>query len=109
MNISVACDLAIIAGFTCYIFFPFCGKRLRATWATRVFVLSGLIGVAKGIARLMLDEHWFQVSNDMRPQLYLWLRLVDGILLGFIFSLILSGQLLGTKRAMQDGKHETAG
>jgi len=97
MNARVVVNLIIVVGSICFGFFPLDRKRIRARWAKGIFVLIGLIGCAMGAVRVALEMHWLQLSDHNDYVIHTMLSEVGGLLLGFIFSLILSGQLLGTK------------
>jgi hypothetical protein len=80
-------------------FVPFDKKRIRAGWAKAAFVIIAVIGIARGVVSLAWDLGWFALGSVSSSRLDAFLyHFVDGLLLGFILSLILSGQLSGTKR-----------
>ena len=78
--------------------FPFDRARDRANWAKTLFVLTGVIGCAMGATRLALDVRWLQIGDRPTRELHILLGQVGGLLLGFIFALIISGQLIGRKK-----------
>ena len=98
MNIPVALDCIFIAGFALYCLAPFEKKRIRARWAKLVFIVCSVLGIAKGVVGLAWDLNWFSLGSDASRLLDSSRSMVSGLLLGFIFSLIFSGQLLGKKR-----------
>jgi len=102
MNVGIIFDLVFIIGFAYFVFVPFGAKRLRAPWAKVVFIVCGLVGTIKGPVGLGLDMNWLVVSNSAGSVLDKALTQIGGLLLGFMLSLIFSGQLLGTKAAPND-------
>jgi hypothetical protein len=93
MHTITIIDCILIVGFGCLVFIPFDKKRVRARWAKSVFVICAILGIAKGVVGLVWDTEWFVLGNEAgRRHFYL-----SGLLLGFLFSLILSGQLKGTE------------
>ena len=98
MYFRVIVDGVLIIGFTCFAFFPLDKKRIRARWSKFIFVASGVLGIARAAVGLMFDIGWVVVTNNVSYEVHAALHAVDGLLLGFIFSLILSGQLLGSRR-----------
>jgi hypothetical protein len=98
MNTHVVLDCIFIVGFATYAFIPFDKKRLRARWAKVVFIVSAVIGIARGMVGLAWDLNWFVLGSEASRWLDSYLYMVGGLLLGFIFSLIFSGQLVGAKR-----------
>ena len=109
MKASIAIDCIFIAGFTYYGFVPFDKKRMRAGWAKLVFLISAFIGVAKGAIGLAWDMGWFALDVKANWLLNSLLYGDSGLLLGLILALILSGQLSGTKRVVQELGHEPTG
>jgi hypothetical protein len=98
MNSFIILEGIQIAGFAILFFTPFEKKRIRARWAKLVFILSSLIGIAKGSIGLAWDLGWFSVSSKGGQVLQSYLSMTGGLLLGFLFSLIFSGQLTGKKQ-----------
>jgi hypothetical protein len=83
-----------IVGFAILFFAPFSKRRVRAGWAKTVFILGSVIGIGRGVVGLSWDLGWLSLSSrDMR-----FYDMVGGLLLGFLFSLIFSGQLGGKKQ-----------
>ncbi len=98
MTIHSICNYLIIAGSIAFGLIPLDKKRIRAPWANRVFIITAIIGVAEGSVELAWDVDWFSLSSGGSRLLEAVLQTVGGLVLGFIFSLILSGQLCGTKQ-----------
>ena len=73
------------------------GSR-QVGWAKSAFGIIAVIGIAVGVVRLAWDLGWFTVGSEAGRRLDDYLYMVSGVILGFLFSLILSGQLSGTKR-----------
>jgi len=98
MNSGIIVDSIIIIGCAALGFVPFDKKRVRAGWGKLTFGIIALIGIVHGAVRLAWDLGWFKVGTVGSYRLDAVLYQVGGIILGFLFSLILSGQLTGTKR-----------
>ena len=98
MNSGIINDCIIIAACAIIGFFPFDKKRIRSGWAKVAFGIISVIGISHGIVRLAWDLGWFTLSSEAGRRLDDYLYMVSGVILGFLFSLILSGQLTGTKR-----------
>ena len=98
MNSSIVIDFIIIAGCAFFGFVPFDKKRIRTGWAKKVFGIIAIIGIARGIVELAWDLGWFTLGSEVGHRLDDYLYMVSGVILGLLFSLILSGQLSGTKR-----------
>jgi len=98
----IALEWVLILAFTCYAIFPFDQRRNCATWAKYVMTLSGLLGVAAHLVRLMLHYDWLALGKATTSNLYLLLRYTNLLLLFVILGLIISGQLLGAKRKVND-------
>ena len=98
MNFGIAIDCIIIAGCAILGFVPFDKKRIRVGWAKLAFGIISVIGVARGAIELAWDLGWFTLGNAAGRLLDYFLYMASGVILGFLFSLILSGQLSGTKR-----------
>jgi hypothetical protein len=98
MNLRIIIDCSLIAGFCCFACAAFDIRRFRALWAKSVFIISATVGIANGVVELAWDSRWFVLGPDDGRQLTIWLSVINGLLLGLIFSLILSGQLRGIKQ-----------
>ncbi len=98
MNPRIVIDFIIIAGCAILGFAPFDKKRIRARWAKLAFGIIAVIGIAKGVVMLARDLSWFTLGSEAGRLLDATLYEVGGVILGFLFSLILSGELTGTKR-----------
>lgn len=73
-------------------------ERLRAPWAKSVLVACGILGTAMGIVGLILDMRWLVLAPYPLYRVQLWYHSAGGLVLGFLLSVIFSGQLIGTKR-----------
>jgi hypothetical protein len=98
MNSGIVIDCIIIACCAILGFVPFDKKRIRAGWAKSAFGIIAVIGIAKGGVRLAWDLGWFTLGGKASHRLDSGLYMVGGVILGFLFSLIFSGQLSGKKR-----------
>jgi hypothetical protein len=101
MNMSIVIDCIIIAGCAYLAFIPFDKKRIRARWAKLAFAICAVSGIARGVIGLAWDSNWIRLGNDAGRLFDDYLYMGSGVILGFIFSLILSGQLRGSKRDME--------
>jgi hypothetical protein len=97
VNAGIINDCIIIAGCAILGFVPFDKKRTRANWAKLAFGTIAAIGIAHGIVRLAWDLNWFTVGAEAGRKLDDYLYMSSGVILGFLFSLILSGELTGKK------------
>jgi len=84
----------LIAGCVYLAFIPFDKKRVRARWAKSVFAICAVAGITIGMFGLASVMGWFMAGRLLQS----YLDMVGGLFLGFIFSLIFSGQLSGIKR-----------
>ena len=109
MTIHTICNYLIIAGSIAFGLIPLDKKRIHAPWAKRVFIIAAIIGVIDGSVELAWDMDWFSLSSGGSRLLEAVLHMVGGLVLGFIFSLILSGQLLGTKQPPNNSLQPTPG
>ncbi|HVU27939.1 MAG TPA: hypothetical protein VHG71_09415 [Verrucomicrobiae bacterium] len=98
MNTNIILDSIQIIGFAILACAPLDQKRIRARWANSIFVICAIIGIAKGAVGLAWNMGLFMLGNENTRRLDGYLSMAGGLLLGFLFSLILSGQLMGTKR-----------
>jgi hypothetical protein len=98
MNATVIVDWITIAGSSLFACIPLGDKRIRMRWAKLAFPICAIFGIAKGAINLAWDLRWFSLKDEAGRLLNAYLYMVGGVCLGFIFSLILSGQLTGAKR-----------
>jgi hypothetical protein len=98
MSSGIINNCIIIAGCAILGFVPFDKKRIRAAWAKLAFGIIAVVGIVSGSMRLAWDSGWFTLGTEASRRLDNYLYMVSGVVLGFLFSLILSGQLTGTKR-----------
>jgi hypothetical protein len=109
MNTNIIIQAIGIVGFILFIIFPFDKRRIRAQWAKFVFVISGLLGIIMLAVYMMLDTRCLVIHNQTTYKIvHMELAQTGGIILGFIFSLIFSGQLTGTKRTPNTALEPTA-
>ena len=97
MHASIIDDIVQIVGFAILVFAPFSKRRIRADWAKLVFVLGSAIGIIEGSVNLVWDLGYFSLSAKGSQLLEDYLSMTGGLLLGFLFALIFSGQLTGKK------------
>jgi hypothetical protein len=92
MNSGIIVDCIIITGCATLGFVPFDKKRVRAGWAKLTYGIIAVLGIAHGAVRLAWDFGWFTLGTVGSYRLDATLYQVNGVILGFLFSLILSGQ-----------------
>ena len=97
MNAKAISNVLIIIGFVGLFLFAFDPQRSRPRWAKGLLVGTGLIGVAMGLVSLLINQHWAFVGDPACNFVNDVLNKVDGLLVGFILTLMMSGQLFGTK------------
>ena len=99
MNAGIFLDSIGVAGCALYAVLPFIDRKyMRVRWATFTILFNGLFGVAYLSVHLMLHESWLVVSPHANHVIQSYLQTAGGIFWGITFTLIFSGQLLGTKR-----------
>jgi len=80
---------------------PLDPSRARAVWAKTVFLTVGIVGVLVTGTELLLALHWIVPSRDAARTIHQGKVSLCGFMVGLILALILSRQLLGTKRDSQ--------
>jgi hypothetical protein len=95
----IAIDCIYIVGFTILAFALFERRRERVWWANIVFGITVAVGFAKGLVGLLWELGCFTVGRTGSYRLHLLFNVADGLLMGFLISLILSGQLTGTRQS----------
>jgi len=98
MNSGIVIDFVFIVGCAILAFAPFDKKRIRAGWAKLAFGIIAVIGIARGVVGLAWDLGWFTLGGEAGRRLDGGVYMVEGVILGFLLSLFLSGQVSGTKR-----------
>jgi len=102
-------DCIGIASFACYALLPFLNTtRVRARWAKFTIIISGLLGMVYASVYLMLHSGWLVVDSHSNHVIHIWLRLFAGIFLGVIFTLMIAGQLRGSKRDVKEIRNDPA-
>ena len=99
MDAKAISNVLIMIGFVGFFLFAFDQRRSRARWAKGLLVGTGLIGFALGLVSLLINQHWAFVGDPACNLVSDVLNKVDGLLVGFIVALMISGQLFGTKPA----------
>jgi hypothetical protein len=87
-----------IIGCAIFAFIPFDRRRVRARWANCTIGICSVIGIARGVGDLAIGFGWLEFGSQAYRLLDCNYYLTGGLLLGFLFSLIFSGQLIGKKR-----------
>jgi hypothetical protein len=97
--IPVIFDVVLIAGLLCFACIPLDRARIRARWATSVFVVGGTLGVMFHVVRLLLRMHWITLGHRADVSVDMLVSDIDNVLLGLILALIISGQLRGVRKS----------
>jgi hypothetical protein len=108
MSTGILFDCAFIVGFALLALNALDRKRIRAPWAKLLFMICAVVGIAKGGIGLAWDLGWFTLATEASRRLDGYSYLVGGLLLGFLISLIVSGELLGHKATGQRTDEQTA-
>jgi len=95
MKISTFFEIVVIVLLAGWMLLPFYSRRIRAPWAKLICVACGLIGIAQHLVSLIVERHQPPYNSDTIYGIYAMHNSVDGLLLGFFLSLVLSGQLAG--------------
>jgi hypothetical protein len=106
--IQVSLDAVIIAGSLYLASVPLDRRRLRASWATRMFVIGGIVGIVGHIPSLLLETHLVTFGRGDNSGASVIIEFADGFLLGCLLALIMSGQLRGANRDGKETSHEMA-
>jgi hypothetical protein len=96
---GLAGDCIGVAGFIWYALLPFLDrKRVRAHWAIFSIMFSGLLGVAMATLNLLRYSGMLEVSSHENHTIAYYSSFSHGLILGIIFLLLISGQMLGIRR-----------
>jgi hypothetical protein len=98
MNPLAVMDCIIVGCSALFGWHAFDKTRVFAQWAKTVFIIFAIIGVTTGLCGMARDIGWFALSEECNRVLGNSLALGRGSLLGLLVALILSRQLIGTKR-----------
>ena len=108
MNGSIIFGSIQIIGFAILAFALFDKRRVRARWANFTFGISSLIGITRGIASLARGLDWLALSRQAAAGFDVLYEMAGGLLLGFLLSLIFSGELAGKKQDIKHPPNDTA-
>ena len=95
--VQVVLDCVVIVGCTVLMFVPFSNDRVRDRWAKIVTFAIGLVGVICYSTYLMLDMHWLVLNSHSSYEVYRQLSFANGLLLGWLTALVISGQVFRRK------------
>jgi hypothetical protein len=95
---NVAFNLVIAVGSALLGSVAFDRVRKRELWAKVAIFVFGIIGVARGSIDAVWHLDWLGLTSDVGARLENSLSLMSGVALGILFSLVISGQLFGSKR-----------
>jgi len=102
MNTLIILYCIKIVGCAILAFAPLDKKHIRANWAKLIFVLIGIIGVISNVFGLMWELDCFTLDKNASYRFGMLLHLSSGLILGFLLSLIFSGQLTGKKQPLEN-------
>jgi len=109
MRTGLLDDCVGIAGFVWFALIPILDRnRVRAPWATFSIFFSGLLGAAMGTLHLLLHSSLIVVSHETNHLIDHCGSVVWGLLLGVTCMLVVSGQLPGPTREVQDIRPDPA-
>jgi len=97
--IPIIFDVVLVAGLVCFACTPLSRARIRARWATSVFVVDGILGAALHVVSLLLRMHWITLGPRAYASVEMLVSDIDNVLLGLILALIISGQLRGVRKS----------
>ena len=99
MHSDIFAYCLVIISFAWIAILPFVQKKpVRARWAKISMCLCGVVGLVNAIISLILHVGWVVVSSHTAHQIHGYLLVLSGLFLGILLSLIISGQLKGTKQ-----------
>lgn len=99
MNTRLIFRCIVIVLFIIFAFVPFIAGRVRARWAKRLFFIIAVLGVAVVSFNVALEDlRLFTPDSQMNRAILVMTSAAEGLILGFIFSLIMSGQLFGKEK-----------
>jgi membrane protease YdiL (CAAX protease family) len=99
----IVANLIFIACAILFAIFPFDKSRARAVWATWIFLAFSALALVIGVINIALKLHWIVLEQDWEEPLHVILVGMMGVAIGLVFTLVVSGQLMGTKRPFQLG------
>lgn len=95
VNTDLLADGIIILGSAILVVAPFTKRRHRAPWAKKLFFAIGVIGILSYGFDLAANIHNFGFSDALGHKLYHDQTFISGILVGWLTSLVFSGQTRG--------------
>jgi hypothetical protein len=99
---TIVTHLIYIGSSVCFGSFPFDRSRLRAPWANRVaLTIAGILMIMGGYG-LILDLEVWNPSRQVQSHLGYLIQGMGGFLLGCVFALFASGELMGKKIEKDD-------
>lgn len=94
--------LVVVCG-TILMLLPVIGRRDRAAWAKRVFVLTGALALVSAAVSVALRTGWLEESDGAAKFIRYCRTLINGAVIGLILALAFSGELQGRKKAIHPG------
>ncbi|MDB6125402.1 MAG: hypothetical protein JWQ71_4395 [Pedosphaera sp.] len=99
INPPILANAVIIGCSILFALFPFDKRRIRASWAKYVFLAFSVLGFLVGVANLALRLHLVVLDQESVGPVNVVLVGMMGMAIGLAFTLVVSGQLTGAKRA----------
>lgn len=103
MEINIFINSCIIVSGVLFGLNPFDKKRIRARWAKWAFGITAIIWVVVGAIRLAENLNYLQLAPDVFDRANSYICMAQGVVMGVLLALILSGQFFGTKRGAEPG------
>ena len=104
---KIIAECIALAASIIFALVPFFRSRLRAGWANAIFITVGIVGVLVAGTELVIALRWIVPARETIRTIHQTKGLLCGFALGLIVALILSQQLIGSKRNSQE-RHGTA-
>jgi hypothetical protein len=98
--IPVFFDVVLIALLLCFACIPLDRARIRARWATSVFVVGGTLGATVHVVSLLLRMHWITFGHRADVSVEMLVSDIDNVQCGLLIALIISGQLRGVRKSV---------
>ncbi len=104
LNIFFGC-IAIVTGVL-FGLNPFDKKRVRADWANWAFGIMAVLCIAIGVVKLIGNLGYFQLNSDAFDRVNSYVCMAQGMVMGVLLALVLSGQFMGAKRGAEPGSSD---
>jgi hypothetical protein len=91
----------IVLGSACFICFALDTNRIRAAWAKWVLLAVAVLGLGDGITGVLLNTGFLHLESDALWRCRAVLQAARGAIVGLVFALAVSGQLLGKRKDLR--------